>query len=310
MVAWWPLDEIAGTGATDIAGTPPHNGTSVPGAINGTGPLSLPAKVNHGFLFCGDSTLRFVAVADEPGLNFSTTQSFSIDGWIKTSSTSKVQMIVDKLNWPNPSNGYRFYVDNQNRLKFDIGPGAAFTSTSTTVLTPGSWYHVAVTVDRPNHLVKFYINGTPEVVGGSTTSFDASSPSLSLLIGGTHETQLQQLHLVGCAYTLDEVELFNRALDSLEVHSIWAADSLGKCKPPCGNCTHQGDIDGSGFIDVTDVLKVIQIAFVNGTDMQDPLCPTTRGDVNNNGAVDVNDVLYIIKTAFTNGPPPINPCGP
>jgi hypothetical protein len=75
-------------------------------------------------------------------------------------------------------------------------------------------------------------------------------------------------------------------------------------------CPHQGDIDGSGFIDVTDVLKVIQIAFLNGIDTEDPFCPNTRGDVNGTGVVDVNDVLYIIKTAFTNGPPPVNPCGP
>jgi len=74
------------------------------------------------------------------------------------------------------------------------------------------------------------------------------------------------------------------------------------------SCPHQGDLDGSGFIDVTDVLRVIGIAFVNGPDVHDPGCPKTRGDVNNNGVVDVNDVLYIIRTAFTNSPPPVNPC--
>jgi len=80
---------------------------------------------------------------------------------------------------------------------------------------------------------------------------------------------------------------------------------VGSC-----NCPHQGDLAPNGFIDVSDVLRVIGIAFVNGTDIQDPGCPKTRGDVNNSGVVDVNDVLYIIKTAFTNGPNPINPCGP
>jgi hypothetical protein len=77
----------------------------------------------------------------------------------------------------------------------------------------------------------------------------------------------------------------------------------------CTKCPHQGDLDGSGFVDITDVLKVIQIAFTNGTDVQDPNCPKTRGDVNNDGVVDVNDVIYIIKTVFTNGPSPVNPCG-
>jgi len=77
------------------------------------------------------------------------------------------------------------------------------------------------------------------------------------------------------------------------------------------DCPHQGDMQlpsGSGAIDVNDVLAVIKIAFVNGTDVQDPQCPKTRSNVNNLGPVDVNDVLYIIKTAFSNGPAPLNPC--
>ena len=72
-------------------------------------------------------------------------------------------------------------------------------------------------------------------------------------------------------------------------------------------CPHQSDLAQNGFIDVSDVLKVIGIAFVNGADTQDPGCPKTRGDVNNSGVVDVNDVLYIINTAFTNGPNPVIP---
>ena len=74
------------------------------------------------------------------------------------------------------------------------------------------------------------------------------------------------------------------------------------------NCPKQGDLTGDGVINVNDILAIIKIAFTNGTDIQDPLCPKTRSNVNNIGPVDVNDVLYLIKTAFSNGPPPINPC--
>jgi uncharacterized repeat protein (TIGR01451 family)/fimbrial isopeptide formation D2 family protein len=228
MVAWWPLEETSGPTVADIAGNlPNHNGTSMPGPINSGGPTSLPAEVNNGLLFCGSPTPAFVTVADKPDLNFGTAQDFSIDSWIKTSNTSGFQMIVDKLNWPNPTAGYRFYVDNTNSLKFDIGPGAAFSST--TVLTPGTWYHVAVVVGRTQPFVTFYINGSPSVVSGtSTNNFNASSLFLNLLIGGTHETQLQSL--LGCRYVLDEVEIFKRALLATEVQSIYRAGSAGKCK--------------------------------------------------------------------------------
>jgi hypothetical protein len=57
-------------------------------------------------------------------------------------------------------------------------------------------------------------------------------------------------------------------------------------------------------------MRVIEIAFTNGADVQDSSCARTRGDVNNDGVVDVNDVLYIIKTVFTHGPNPVDPCGP
>jgi uncharacterized repeat protein (TIGR01451 family) len=227
MVAWWPLDETAGTMVADIAGNlANNNGTSMPGAIGSGGPISQSAKVNNGFNFCGP---RSVTVADKPVLNFGTAQSFSIDAWIRRYSASKLLMIVDKLNSPpSPSaGGYRFYVDNTNKLKLDI-EGAAFTSTSTTVLTPGNWYHVAVTVDRPNQLVKFYINGTPEVVGGDTTFLNASSSNLSLLIAGTHETPLQAFF--DCEYMLDEIEIFNRALTQAEIQGIVNPGSAGKCK--------------------------------------------------------------------------------
>lgn len=226
MVAWWPLQETAGTMVADIAGnSPANNGTSMPGAINATGPNSGPAKVDNGFLFCGTPSPRFVKVADKPALNFGTSQSFSIDAWIKTSATPGFQMIVDKHNWPNPTAGYSFYVDNTNKLKFDIGPGAAYTST--VPLTPGNWHHVAVTVDRPKSYVTFYINGTPDQVPGTATiNFNASSPGLDLLLGGTHETQLP----LACKYLLDEVEIFNVVLAQPDISRIYLAGSAGKCK--------------------------------------------------------------------------------
>jgi hypothetical protein len=232
MVAWWPLDETAHALVADIAGNPPNNGTSMPGAINLSGPDSLQAKVNNGFLFCGAPTSKFVTVADKPALNFGTSQSFSIDAWIKTSKTPGVQIIVDKLTWLNPTAGYRFYVDNTNVLKFDIGPGASFQST--TALTPANWYHVAATVDRTKPFVTFYINGSPNQVAGTPTgSFNASNPALALLIGGAHQPATLPLQ---CDYMLDEVEIFKRALSQDEIKAIFVAGRAGKCRPMEDKC--------------------------------------------------------------------------
>jgi len=78
--------------------------------------------------------------------------------------------------------------------------------------------------------------------------------------------------------------------------------------PSCCDCSHQGDINSDGVIDVFDVIGLIEIAFSGGSDIQDPGCPTSRSDVNYDGAADVFDVIYIIGTAFSGGASPIDPC--
>ena len=227
MAAWWPLDETVGTVVADIVGN--HNGTpmqgSLPATIGSNGPHTAPAKVNNGLGVCffPPGPALFVTVADSAALNFGTAQSFSIDAWINPAGNSP--MIVDKLNFPNPAGGYRLYVST-NRLKLDIG-GTAFTGTA--VVTPGNWNHVAVTVDRQNQRVTFYVNGTPEVVGGDTTSLNASSSGLNLLIGGTYDTGL-----LGCEYMLDEIEIFNGVVTAQDILAIYQADSSGKCKSQQG----------------------------------------------------------------------------
>jgi uncharacterized repeat protein (TIGR01451 family) len=248
MVAWWPLDETSGTVVADIVGN--NNGTAKPGPINSIGPASQPGKVNNGLVFCGPpltATPTFVTVADKSTLNFGTAQSFSIDAWINPSNG--FPMIVDKLNWPNASAGYRFYVDDTHRLKLDIAGGAFF---GIAPLTPGNWYHVAATVDRALPRVTFYINGTPEVVGGPSSFLNASSPALDLLIGGTRETQLPS----GCKYIVDEIEIFNRALSQAEIQGIFNAGAAGKCKcvsPPPGMVSWwPGDSNANDIADGND----------------------------------------------------------
>jgi hypothetical protein len=83
----------------------------------------------------------------------------------------------------------------------------------------------------------------------------------------------------------------------------------------CGcNCPYQGDVapqpSGDGFIDVFDIIEVINIAFSGAPDIQDPMCPKTRADVNNDGFTDVFDLIYLIATAFSGGPMPVDPCEP
>lgn len=71
----------------------------------------------------------------------------------------------------------------------------------------------------------------------------------------------------------------------------------------------------NGFINVQDVVAVVNIAFRGSVSAPDPIatCPIQRADVNCSGFVNVQDVVAIVNVAFRGGDPAIqfcNPCSP
>jgi bacillopeptidase F len=63
-----------------------------------------------------------------------------------------------------------------------------------------------------------------------------------------------------------------------------------------------GDADGSGIINIADVVFLLNYLFVNGP----PPVPLLAGDANCDGVVNDADVVYLINYLFVNGPAP--PC--
>jgi hypothetical protein len=62
----------------------------------------------------------------------------------------------------------------------------------------------------------------------------------------------------------------------------------------------RGDCDGSGEIDIDDVVYLIAYIFASGP----PPDPLTAGDVDCSGEIDIDDVVYLIAYIFTGGPAP------
>jgi len=253
MVAWWPLDEISGPTAHDIAGSVNNSGTWM------NSPTPVTGKVAGALSLSGSNS---VDVPDQAELNFGT-GDFSIDLWIKTANASGTRTILDKRTGSVPNlTGYVLFLVN-GYLGSQIGDGAGYNNyvSTTGFVANGNWHHVALTVDRNNasgwlHYVDGSVVGTPANPTAYSGSLTNTAPFVMAreLINPSHTF----------AGTLDEVELFNRVLDSLEVRSIWAADSLGKCKPgsiwgvvvtPLGNAILTvvettlvvGNIGSSGF---------------------------------------------------------------
>src|SRR5258708_2871418 len=228
MAAWWPLDELAGSTYADLSG----NGNTA--LIESGGPLGsyqspgpTPGKVAGASSFL--NSLSRGRAPNAASLNFGA-NSFSLDCWVRPAQTGPPswQTIVDKLSI-GASRGYTVGIFNGN-LTLIVGNGSLETHTGPAV-NGNVWNFAGVVVDRSASTVQFFVNGVaaPPQFLAATGNFDST---IDLLIGAPYTPN------VVSETSLDEIELFNRALATNELNAIWLAVSTGKCKsgqPPCTN---------------------------------------------------------------------------
>jgi hypothetical protein len=221
MVSWWPLE---GNG-NDIYG--PNSGAPY------NAPTFGPGKVNQAMNVTG---INGLSVPNNASLNFGANGDLSIDAWIKTGEMGRNTLtIVDKrlINGVNVT-GYVVYLFN-GKLGFQLGVGGSGLDAINLSgdLRNGLWHHIAVTVDRDSAT-----GGKAYVDGGQTGTFNPTARNGSLLnsqpfLIGRHETAA----IANFIGTIDEVELFSRALTGADVASIYNAGSTGKCLPtPSPTC--------------------------------------------------------------------------
>lgn len=216
MVAWWPLDELSGPTAHDIAGFNPGTwaGSPVPG----------PGK-RGGALCFGQG--QWVQVANSSQINFGSTADFSIDAWIKPATVTGLQVILDKRQLVGSNfQGYALAVQN-GALVFTMNDGtnATITYVSSPVITAGAWNHVAVTVKRALNGGTAYLNGSPIGTFNPLATGAGSVTNSAPLYLARNQAGTQRFE--GC---LDEIELFCRELTAAEVMNLW---SPGKCREWC-----------------------------------------------------------------------------
>ncbi len=66
-----------------------------------------------------------------------------------------------------------------------------------------------------------------------------------------------------------------------------------------------GDANGTGNVDVSDAVYIVNYVFVSGSPTPDPI---EAADANCNGEVDVSDAVYIVNFIFVDGPAPCSNC--
>lgn len=253
LVAWWSLDDGAGTLALDRSDLA-HDGRVI-GTPDWTGAGGL-AKVDGALDFDGETD--WIRVSDRDRLDFDETQDLTIDAWIYPRADSLLtcptecpekasnpRMIVDKRGTVfGALHGYSFGLTNGVLgLSLRAGTGGSNHSSHVRLTEPNRWYHVAATVERgAPGTVSFYIDGQRVSHSSLAAGLGTLRNDSPLYLGRLYP----EVSLDGVFDgALDEVQIFDRALTATEIRTLFEAGSLGTCK------TEQ-DRDGDGVGDTDD----------------------------------------------------------
>lgn len=231
---WWTLDEAFGPYAYELA-----DGRT---GLHVNGPTPVAGQVGGGLDFDGSDD--YVNVNDCSNLDIGTAD-FTIDAWIRTTDTSG--MIVAKRSYNSGIyTGYLFMVNN-GRLLLQIADATSswynYTSSTMPTVNDGSWHLVAVSVDRDNPTGgRFYVDGSLVYTFNPTNRQGLLNNNSDLRIGRSIGGGSDH-YFDG---TIDEVEIFKRALSATEMQNLYNAGPAGKCKwaqlptlPPCSEVSTQ-----------------------------------------------------------------------
>lgn len=297
MSHYWMLNEQAGPMYSDEIGGNSMFCASCPVSTAGVSGLAQE--------FNGSTEAD---IADDNTFDWGPDQSFSIEFWIykNTDCTGNTNaennVIVGRygsgtggLNiwWVgvncNSSEG------TQGGIRFvlrDNGDSGTMIVSSQSIVGTG-WHHVVAMRDDKNSLNKLYIDG--DLAGSISYNYtegfdDLAEINIGYLGFGDH------FRLNGA---LDELALYDRALDEAEIENHYANGLAGH-----GYCYFCGDVDGSGGIDIDDIVFLIAYVFAGGA----PPNPLSVGDVDCSDSTDIDDVVYLVAYIFAGGPVPCADC--
>lgn len=212
LIGNWRFDEktSAGTTARDSSGNG-YNGTMT------NGPARVKGKTWRGLLFDGSND--YVDVGDQSAFDFGSAQNFTLSAWFKWDGTSQAyQPLVQKGNLNSNSHymlgvtsGYiKFRMKDSNGNIKDLSAGAA---------TANVWTHVVAVKDSSKMYI--YVNGSLAIDFAHSFTGDFSS-TYPLRIGFLSYITPPAYVNAGFHGTIDNVRIYNRALNSTEIQSLYA----------------------------------------------------------------------------------------
>ncbi|HRY46591.1 MAG TPA: chitobiase/beta-hexosaminidase C-terminal domain-containing protein [Candidatus Paceibacterota bacterium] len=205
-VAWWRAESDNIDSLTNIEGVIKGNVAFAEG------------KVGRAFSLDGDKDA--IQLGNPAALQL---QEFTIECWIRRTSINLTSL---DPTWGNGTvlsygeNGYTFGVFHDGRLL--LSKNGIDSVSSSGVIYDTHWHHIAVT--KKDQDVYFYLDGNVDSIKSYRTSFAFTSV---VAIGASRDSLFASF--LGL---IDELTVYNRALNPLEIEGIYSAGSEGKIKAP------------------------------------------------------------------------------
>lgn len=223
IVSWWNGDQVSGTTAMDS-----KDGNQ--GIISG-GVTIVPEKFGNAFKFDGSS--GYISMGNPTNLNFGT-GPFSLETWFNWDGggNSSALNIIRKSNYPvtGPGAGYWVRIGRDSKtIEFSVGAttGPEGQSIITAPISSGAWHHVAATRDSSGD-IKLYVDGQSQgTILRQALNADATSEA-PFTLGAWDDRFGVTERFSGL---IDEVSLYNKALDASEVRNLFNQDT-GACSIP------------------------------------------------------------------------------
>jgi len=151
-------------------------------------------------------------------------ESFTLEAWIKTSSTQQTQTIIS-----HGSNSWQMGVEADTGKIFLSCPGLTGTDylVGSTFLADGIWHHVAGVYDYDSEQIYLYVDGG--IAAQASAAGQVNHNGLDIWLGGDPEAADNWWHGI-----LDNIFLYNYALTLEEVFQrhVWHVDvKNGKDEP-------------------------------------------------------------------------------
>lgn len=219
LVSYWSFDaaEIAGNKAIDSFGN--NDGTIV------GDPDVVAGKIGEALEFNGVDQYVDVGSPADGSLDFGSDIDFTIAAWINVSEPPADQYtIVSKGDrGSSPRILFKIMADNAYiTLANEPGGGPKPDFSSITPVVNGDWHYVALVVDRRNATM-IYVDGVLDAQGVAAEGTDVNTESPLNIGRSFQDGSSARRYFKGI---IDEVSIYNRALDAGEVEQNFLAEGL------------------------------------------------------------------------------------